>query len=437
MTSPTLHSVIEQAAPGVDIHGDVIPLRVTLNPRDMHHIWGPEALYETLWRVRALLRTVARKIVDGEGFMPEPIDKTNAYTLVYNFLHTRSGSRYEPDYREVLYDEAIACLQDVLHRLVHKYDHLCKSQTGQFISRRQYMEAYFKLHESYRKFARWVISTFAYIHANPHDGPGARSVPSVTGDGLGPASLTTANRTLKIEVASRHLFARAVATTNRFKRALLLPRESLFVAPGSGLHRSDDPILQSAPLTLFEEVARNPECFPWVVDMAVRVNERMALPNAFPCTPDHPGIAETYAAPHSRAIALLFRRAQRQYLQLFKPRLQTRAALYELMLLQSEGRAELLLPADDPLGADLRVFEQLHSVQGADDPDSLLYQLYDSMVSDEYKKELNLLTYFVRRNMTMYPAFAALVDDSDQPLGWDNYRVVERTSPFFLDIVSR
>ena len=428
-----------ETAPWEGIHGDLIPLRVTLNPRGQRHIYGPEALYETLWRVRALLRTVARKIVDGEGFMPEPIDKTNAYTLVYQFLQTRSGSRYEPDYREVLYDEAIACLQDVLHRLVHKYDHLCKSQTGQFISRRQYMEAYFKLHESYRKFAGWVISTFAYIHANPHDGPGARSVrSSVTRDGgRDRASLTTANRTLKIEVASRHLFARAVATTNRFKRALLLPRESLFVAPESGLHRRDDPILQSAPLTLFEEVARNPECFPWVVDMAVRVNERMALPNAFPCTPDHPGIAETYAAPHSRAIALLFRRAQRQYSQLYKPKLQMRAALYELMLLQSEGRAELLLPADDPLGADLRVFEQLHSVQDAADPDSLLYHLYDSLVPDEYKKELDLLTHFVRRNMSMYPAFAALVDDSEQALGWDKYRVVERTSPFYLDIVNR
>ena len=420
----------------VDTHGDLIPLRVTLNPRGQRHIYGPEALYETLWRVRALLRTVARKIVDGEGFMPEPIDKTNAYTLVYKFLQTRSGSRYEPDYREALYDEAIACLQDVLHRLVHKYDHLCKSQTGQFISRRQYMDAYFKLHASYRKFAAWVISTFSYIHANPHNGPGARSAP-VTRDGRDPASLTTANRTLNIKVASRHLFARAVATTDRFKRTLLLPRESLFVAPESGLHRSDDPLLQSSPLTLFEEVARNPECFPWVVDMAVRVNERIALPNAFPCTPDHPGIAETYAAPHSRAIALLFRRAERQYSQLYKPKLQMRAALYELMRLQSEGRAELLLPADDPLGADLRVFEQLHSVQDAADPDSLLYHLYDSLVPDEYKKELDLLTHFVRRNMTMYPAFAALVDDKDQPLAWSTHRVVERTSPFYLEIVGR
>lgn len=425
-------------APGVDIHGDLIPLRVALDPRGTRHIYGPAALYETLWRVRALLRTVARKIVDGEGFMPEPIDKTNAYTLVYNVLRLRSGSRYEIDYREALYDEAIACLQDVLHRLVHKYDHLCKSQTGQFISRRQYMDAYFKLHASYRKFAGWVHSTFSYIHANAHEGPGAHSVrSSVSREGHDRAWLTTANRTLKIEVASRHLFARAVATTDRYKRAPLLPRESLFVAPKSGLHRSDDPLLQSSPLTLFEEVARTPECFSWVVDMAVRVNERIALPNAFPCTPNHPGIAETYGAQHSRAMALLFRRAERQYSQLHKPKLQMRAALYELVRLQSEGRAELLLSADDPLGADLRVFEQLHSVQDAADPDSLLYHLYDSLVTDEYKNELDLLTHFVRRNMTMYPAFGALVDDKDQPLAWSTHRVVERTSPFYLEIVRR
>lgn len=408
---------------------DKLALRSALDPNGDAKEYKSSSLYDTLWRVRALLRTVARYVVDGEGFMPDPIDKTNAYTLVYKLLHVRSSGRFEVDYRELLYDEAVACMHDVLHRLVHKYDHLRESQTGRLLSRRQYTEVYFDLRKAFWTFAKWVCSTFSFVHANRDEASAAHGIRSaVSRDGRS-LELASGNRCLKLEVAARHLFARAVATTDRIKRAPLLARESLFAAPGTGLYRGDDPLLSSAPLTLFEEVARNPDCFPWLVDMAVRINDRVALPNAVPCEPTHPAIAEKHAQAHAQAITLLFRRAEKKYAQLHKGRLQTRAALYELMRLQSRGRARLLLPEDDALGVNLRVFERLHAAQDACDEDSLLHHLYDRMVGDDYQKELDALTYFVRRNMFLYPSFGALVKDVGAPLGWGTLRVVEKNDP--------